>query len=182
MQMRILPTERDEGGYSLVELVVCIALLVTVAVAALGTLPVLARQAQAGLVRDAATDVARNALERVRAAVAYYPAALVADPASRRTATADHRWALSASAAFASAARLARPPCGAATAPADIPLAVTTTYDATLDRLTVTVAFPRDPCTNGSGSDTVSASATLAPAQYAPQTELEAAIGDPALQ
>jgi type II secretory pathway pseudopilin PulG len=182
MRIRILPTDRDEGGYSLVELVVCVALLVTIAVAALGVLPALARQAQAGLVRDAAAEVARNAIERVRAAVAYYPAALVADPASRATVTADHRWALAASASFASAARLERPRCGAAQAPIDVPLAVTAAYDAPTDRLTVTVTYPRDPCTNGGATDTVGASATLAPGQYAPQTELDTAIGDPALQ
>lgn len=180
--MRTLSTDRDEGGYSLVELVVCVALVVTVAVAALGALPVLARNAQAGLVRDAATEVARNAIERVRAAAAYYPPPLVADPGSRAIATADHRWALAASAAFVSAARLERPLCGAANVPVDVPLAVTTGYDAAADRFTVTVTYPRDPCAGGGATDAVSASATLAPAQYAPQTELETAIGDPAAQ
>ena len=45
-----------------VELVVCVGLIVTVAVAALSALPVLARNAQSGLVRDAATETARNAI------------------------------------------------------------------------------------------------------------------------
>ncbi len=181
MPMQPSPIDRDAGGYSLIELVVCVGLIVTVAVAALSALPVLARNAQAGLVRDAATDEARNALERIRAAVAYYPAALVADPAARATATADHRWALAATASVAATARIERPLCGTA-APVDISLAVTTAYDAASDRLTVTVAYPLDPCTNASPAATVSASATLAPAQYAPQTQLQNTIADPAAQ
>jgi type II secretory pathway component PulJ len=108
-----------EGGFTLLELVVCVALLVASGAGALAVLPALARSAQAGIVRDAALEAARNVLERTRAAAAYYPAALVGDPAARATTTADHRWALGANATYASAARIVRPLCGIAAATAD---------------------------------------------------------------
>ena len=136
----------SERGFTLVELVVCVALLVAAGAGALAVLPVLVRTAQGGIVRDAALDAGRNVLERTRAAAAYYPAALVGDSASRAGATADHRWALGVNASYVSAARILRPLCGAAAAGVDVPLAVASTYDAATDRLTVTVTYPRDPC------------------------------------
>ena len=175
-------TAECEAGTSLVELLVCVALLVAGTVIALGGLPALARSAQAGVVRDVATEVARNAIERVRAAGAYAPPALVADPATRAAVVANHGWAIAASASFASVARIRRSLCGSAGASVDVPLQVTTTYDAGTDRFAVSVAYPRDPCDPASPEATVTLAATLAPAQYAPQTLLRVPIGDPARQ
>ena len=179
--MRPSPTD-GERGFTLLELVVCVGLFAAIGIGALALLPALARNAQAGIVRDAALETARNALERARAAAAYYPPALVGDAATRAVTTADHRWALAAQASAPSAARLRPAPCGAAVANADIPLAVASSYDAPSDRLTVTVTYPHDPCASGGPSDTVSLSTVLAPAQYAPQTQLTTAIGDPVTQ
>lgn len=174
--------ERNEGGYSLIELVVCVALLILGTVVALGAVPALVRTAQAGIIRAAATAVARNAIERVRAAAAYYPPGLIADPATRAATTANHTWALTANATYASAARIRAALCGNAAPTVDIPLLVTTTYDASTDRITAAVSYPHDPCDRASPTDTITLAATLTPAQYAPQTQLQAPIADPALQ
>jgi prepilin-type N-terminal cleavage/methylation domain-containing protein len=179
--MRSSPTD-GERGFTLLELVVCVGVFAAIALGALALLPALARNAQAGLVRDAALETARNALERARAAAAYYPPALVGDAAARAVATADHRWALAAQAGFRSAARLRAAPCGATASDPDVPLAVATSYDAPSDRLTVTVTYPHDPCANDGRTETVTLSSVLAPAQYAPQTQLTTPIGDPAAQ
>jgi hypothetical protein len=170
-----------EAGFGLLELVVCVGLLVTGAVLALALLPGLARASQAGLMRGAATDVARNALERARAAAAYVPAALVAAPATRGAAAAGHAWAFAAAASDVAAVRVERGLCGSSAAFTDVPVKVTTAYDATADTLSVTVAYPPDPCAPATQA-TVALSARLAPAAYAPQTELDAAIADPAQQ
>jgi hypothetical protein len=175
------PSTTDDAGFSLVELVVCVGLVLLGAVTALGLVPVLARAANAGIVRAAATDVARNALERARAAAAYAPPALVADPAARSAALADHAWALAPAASFAAAARMRGPLCGNA-AGLDVPLAVDARYDAAADRLTVAVSYPRDPCDPGSPSERIVLAATLTPAAYAPGTLLGAPIADPAKQ
>ena len=78
-----------EAGFSLLEVVVCVALLIAGSVIALALLPSLARASQAELLRGAATDIARNAIERTRAAAAYYPAGAVADAAAATQAMAD---------------------------------------------------------------------------------------------
>ena len=174
--------DADEGGYSLVELIVCVALLVLGTAVALGGLPVLARAAQAGLIREAATAVARNALERARAAAAYAPAGLVADPATRASTVANHAWVLAPAATYASAARIRGALCGNPGTSTDVPLTVTTAYDAATDRFTATVTYPRDPCASNAATATATLAATLTPAAYAPQTELQAPIADPEQQ
>ena len=175
-------TERaPEAGFGLLEVVVCVALLIARSVFALGALPSLARASQAGLLRGAATEIARNAIERARAAAAYYPPGAVADPLTRAATTAGHGWVLVPAATYAAAARVHRALCGATAATTDVAMNVTLTYDAPSDVLTVTVAYPPDPCDLAAQSSIV-LSAQLAPASYAPQTQLPAAIADPAVQ
>lgn len=172
---------RSEAGFSLLEVVVCVALLVMGSVLALALLPALARASQAQLLRSAATEIARNAIERARAAAAYYPAAAVADPALRATATADHAWVFAPAANYVAAVRVHRAYCGSAAATSIVSMNVGLTYDAPSDTLTVAVAYPPNPC-DVAVQATVSLAALLAPASYAPQTQLPAAIADPALQ
>lgn len=174
-------TASDERGFTLIELVVCVALLFGGAVVALSLLAPLARASQAGLIRGAATEIARNALERARAAAAYYAPAAVSDPAARATATSNHAWVLAPGATYAAAARVHRAFCGGSSPTTDVPVLVTSVYAAATDRLTVTVAYPPDPCTPQT-TTTVTLAATLAPAQYAPQTQLTTTIADPAYQ
>jgi type II secretory pathway pseudopilin PulG len=174
--------ERDgEAGFGLLELVVCVALLVMGSVLALALLPGLARASQAATMRAAATDVARNALERARAAAAYYPPPAVADATSRAAATAGHGWAFVPAASDVAAVRVERGLCGSAATSTDVPVSVATAYDEPSDTLTVTVTYAPDPCVAGTTA-AVTVSAQLAPASYAPQTELDAAIADPAQQ
>jgi type II secretory pathway pseudopilin PulG len=170
-----------ERGYSLLELLICVGLLVAGCVLALALLPGLVRRSQAELMRDAATQVARNAIERVRAAAAYYPAGAVSDPAARAVTTADHAWALLPAASYLAAARVHGALCGSASPSTDVPMNVALRYDAPSDTLTVAVSYPPDPCA-ASVQATVSLAAQLAPASYAPQTVLQSAIADPALQ
>ena len=172
---------RSEAGFSLIEVVVCVALLVAGSVFALALLPSLARASQAQLLRGAATGIARNAIERARAAAAYYPAANVADPAHRAAATADHAWAFAPAASYVAAVRVHRAYCGTAAAASTVAMNVSLTYDATSDTLTVSVAYPPNPCALAAQA-TVTLATQLAPASYAPQTQLPAAIADPALQ
>jgi Tfp pilus assembly protein PilV len=170
-----------EAGFSLLEVVVCVALLIAGSVIALALLPSLARASQAELLRGAATDIARNAIERTRAAAAYYPAGAVADAAARSATTADHAWVLQPRATYAAAARVHRRFCGTAAATTDVAMQVTMTYDAASDTLSVAVSYPPDPC-NAATQSVISLAAQLAPASYAPQTQLPAAIADPVLQ
>lgn len=175
-------TERaSEAGYSLLEVAVCVALLIAGSVLALALLPSLARASQAGLLRGAAGDIARNAIERARAAAAYYPAAAVADPQARAATTADHAWVLQPSATYVAAAHVHRAFCGTTAATSDVSMSVAMTYDAPSDTLTVAVSYPPNPCDTATRS-AISFSAQLAPAGYAPQTRLPSAIADPALQ
>jgi type II secretory pathway pseudopilin PulG len=170
-----------EAGFGLLELVVCVALLIVGSVLALALLPSVVRASQRDMLRDAATGIARNAIERTRAAAAYYPPGAVTDPAARLATTATHAWALAPAATYVAAARVHRAYCGVTAVTTDVPMTVTMTYDAGGDTLTVAVAYPPDPCTPAQQA-VISLSAQLAPAGYAPLTRLPSAIADPARQ
>jgi Tfp pilus assembly protein FimT len=171
----------SEAGYSLLELVMCVGLLIVGSVLALGLLPALARASQSQLIRGAATEVARNAIERARAAAAYYPPGAVTDPLARAAATAGHGWALGSAASYTAAVHVHRALCGTPAATSDVSLRVAMSYDAPSDVLTVAVSYPPNPCDTATQA-VISLSAQLAPATYAPQTQLPSAIADPALQ
>jgi len=170
-----------EAGYSLLELVMCVALLIAGSVLALALLPAVVHASQADLLRGAATDIARNAIERARAAAAYYPPGALADPLARAATTANHGWALASSATYPAAAHVHRAFCGATPATTDVPMNVTLSYDAPSDTVTVAVSYPANPC-EAANLSTISLSAQLAPAAYAPQTQLPSAIADPSVQ
>jgi type II secretory pathway pseudopilin PulG len=161
-----------EAGFGLLEVVVCVGILMTASVFALALLPSLIRASQAQLMRGAATGIARNALERARAAAAYYPTG---------AAPADHAWVLQPAATYTAGVRVQRGLCGAAAATTDVALTVASTYDAPSDTLTVAVSYPPNPC-DSTRQSTLSLAAQLAPAAYAPQTQVPVEIADPALQ
>jgi prepilin-type N-terminal cleavage/methylation domain-containing protein len=169
-----------DAGFSLLEVIVCIGLMVLGTAIALGTLPTLVHRSQDDLVGLAATDVARNAIERFRAGAAYYPTtAGVGD----LTQTNGHAWAFAAG--FRSTARVAvrvrRALCGTARSTSDVSMDLTTTYDPVADAVRAVVTYPRNAC-DTSSSETVTLTAPLAPAQWSPQTRLPLPVGDPAQQ
>jgi prepilin-type N-terminal cleavage/methylation domain-containing protein len=163
--------ERD-AGFTLVEVVVCVALLAAACVASVSVLPTLVRASQSGVMRDAATNLARTAIERVRAATAYYPASGYA---------ADHSYALAASASYVAAVRVHRGWCDPARTSADVQMTVSLAYDAPSDTVTATVAYPRIACQTAV-LDQIVMRAQLAPSALAPGTPVSAAIADPAQQ
>ncbi len=174
-------TARPDAGFGLLEVIVCVALLIAGGVLALALLPSIARASQTGLMRSAATDIARNALERMRAASAYLPPPFALDPMQRSAALADHRWVLAPAASYAGAIRVRRALCNGAQPATDIAVTVTTQYDAANDTVSAAVDYPPNPCA-GATRATVTLTAQLTPAAYAPQTVVSAGIADPARQ
>jgi type II secretory pathway pseudopilin PulG len=168
----------NEAGFGLLEVIVCVALLVIGSAMALALVPSIARASQTQLLREGATNVARNALERARAASAYAPpAAMSADGAAAAT-IANHAWAFAPAATYASAVRIRRALCGAGGTTTDVAVTVTITYDPASDAVTAAVAYPPDPC-RPQRDATVSLTAELAPAAAAPQTRMTTPIADP---
>jgi len=168
-----------EGGFTLVEVVVCVGILALGAAATAGAFAALAREAAPSAARDAALSVAENAIARARAAVAYAPAGV---PVTGRT------WALNAGTtqSTAGAAFVAPTPCGSAS-PRVLRLPVATTYDPSSERFSVVVTYPRDPCAldadGGIPPDdaaSVTLSATLPPSASAPGTPVYRDIATPA--
>lgn len=88
---------------------------------------------------------------------------------------------LAPAATYTAAVRVTHASCAAGATGTDVPLPVALNYDAPSDSLTVTVSYPPDPCVPATLA-TVALTAELAPSAYAPQTQLPAAIADPALQ
>ena len=165
--------ERErEAGFSLVEVIVCVALLIAACAAGLGVLPTLVHASQRDVLRDAATDLARVAIERVRAATAYYP------PGG---AAANHAYALNASSSYTATAHVHRGWCVAGRTTTDVPLSVALAYDAPTDTVTATVQYPPNPCDATERSQVV-VSAQLAPSVLAPGTTVTTPIGDPSQQ
>lgn len=170
-----------EAGFTLIELVVCIALLVLGIVVALNLFAAVVRHSQDGIMRDAALSVAHNAVERSLAAAAYFPPNVGSSAATQSADVADHGWALSATpATYSASVRLNRSTCGRP-APFDVALPVTVTYTPATDTLLVQVQYPPDPC-DTTTLQSVALSHVLPPAQYAPGTRITTTVSDPALQ
>jgi prepilin-type N-terminal cleavage/methylation domain-containing protein len=180
----VASTRTDERGFTLLELVVCVAVIALASAAAFGAFAAVARNATPGTARDVALMVAENALARARAAAAYAPAS-----APDATALlADRSWALApGETRYTAGAQLrANALCGASEA-LSLRLPVVAAYDVASARFTVVVTYPRDVCRvapDGTIADgnsaTLTLGETLPPPAYAPGATIHRDIAPPA--
>jgi len=161
-----------DEGFTLIEVVVCVALMVAACVAGLGVLPTLAHASQDDVLRAAATTIARTAIDRARAVSAYYPAGGYQP---------NHAYAFNPSSTYTAAAHVHRAFCGASGSTTDVAMTVQLAYDATTDTVSATVHYPRSPC-DPTTTATVSVNAQLMPSLLLPGTSITTAIGDPTQQ
>ena len=176
-------TRTAERGFTLLEVLVCVAVLAIASAATAGAFAAVARNAMPGTARDLALMAGENALARARAAVAY-----ASSPAQDASALlAARTWALRAGETdYVAAAQLrAGPVCGDA-APRTLRLPVAATYDPAIERFTVVVTYPRDPCrvaSDGTVAADDAASVTLAetlpPSVYPPGETIHRDIAPP---
>ena len=171
--MRICAT--SERGFTLLEVVCCVAVIAVGAAATLGALAATARNAENGATRDAALMVAENALARARAAATYVPASQTNPAAAAQSAA----WALASTSSYVAGARIIGPAL-CASGSANLRLAVTTAFDAAHNTFTVSVTYPRDPCAAAGVTATLTLAQTLAPATYVPGTQLVRPVQPPA--
>ena len=177
-------TRTDERGFTLLEVLVCVALLAIVSAATFGAFAAVARNATPGIARDLALMTGENALARARAAVAY-----ASSPSQDASALLGARtWALRAGeTSYVAGAQLrASATCGDAT-PRLLRLPVAATYDAANERFTVVVTYPRDPCRVASdgtiaagNAATVTLAETLPPSVYPPGQSIHRDVAPPA--
>ncbi len=176
-------TRTAERGFTLLEVLVCVAILALVSAATFGAFAAVARNATPGAARDAALMAGENALARARAAVAY--ASSASQDASALLAA--RTWALApGTTAFVASAQLRAGACGAAQ-PRALRLPVTATYDAANERFTVVVTYPRDPCAvasdgaiSAANAATVTLAETLPPSVYLPGQAIHHDVAPPA--
>jgi type II secretory pathway pseudopilin PulG len=161
-----------EDGFGLIEVVVCVAVMIAACVAGLGIVPALAHASQEGLLRDAAATIARTAIDRARAAAAYYP------PGGYQPT---HAYALNPSVTYAVQAHVHRGFCTAGKTFTNVTVNVHVTYDATADAVTAAASYPRDAC-DLTVQREVTVTAQLTPSALAPGTTVVTPIGDPAQQ
>ena len=166
-----------ERGFTLLELLVCVFLLAVVGAATCGAFAAVARNAAPGATRDVALMAAENVLARARAATAY---ARSADPSAVARMTTDRSWALAAGTqSFTAGAELRAPALCGASAPRRLALPVTTAYDPVQQTLSVTVAYPSDPC-SAQTDRTLTLRETLPPSVYAPGQGVARSVQVPA--
>lgn len=170
-----------ERGFTLIELVACVALILVAGAATVGAFAALARNANSGTARDAALMVAENALARARAAVAYAASPVQDGPALLN----DRTWGLVAGETHYLAGAALRAGTCATNTPLQLP--VTTNYDPAAERFSVTVVYPRDPCrvaADGTIPDddaaSVSLAETLPPSVYPPGQVVHHDVATPA--
>lgn len=173
-----------ERGFTLLELLICMAILALVSASTLGAFAAVARNAATGSARELALMVGENALVRARAAIAY-----ASSPAQDGAALiGDRSWGLvpGPSSYVAGAQLRAAAPCGAQAALL-LKLPVATAYDAPSERFTVVVTYPRDPCRAASegaiapdNAATVTLAETLPPSVYPPGQVLRRTVAPPA--
>jgi prepilin-type N-terminal cleavage/methylation domain-containing protein len=170
-------TRTAERGFTVLEVVICVALLAVVSAATFGAFAAVARNATPGAARDVALMAGENALARARAAVAY--ASSPNQDASALLAGRARALRPGATAYVAGAQLRAGASCGDAV-PRVLRLPVVATYDAANERFTVVVTYPRDPCRVAGDTATVTLAETLPPSVYPPGQTIHRDVAPPA--
>jgi prepilin-type N-terminal cleavage/methylation domain-containing protein len=177
-------TPTAERGFTLLEVLVCVGVLVLAGAAGAGAFAAVARQATPGTTRDLALMVGENALARARAAIAYASSA----SADGTTLLSDRSWGLvpGETEVVAGGQLRASAMCGVAT-PLVVRLPIAATYDTTTQRFTVVVTYPVDPCALASDGSIPTADAatltlgeTLPPSAFPPGQVLTRQVATPA--
>jgi prepilin-type N-terminal cleavage/methylation domain-containing protein len=177
-------TPTAERGFTLLEVLVCVGVLVLAGAAGVGAFAAVARQATPGTTRDLALMVGENALARARAAIAYASSS----HAAGTTLLTNRSWGLvpGNTDIVAGGQLRAAAMCGAAT-PLVVRLPIAATYDTTTQRFTVVVTYPRDPCSVGvdgsipaADAATLTLGETLPPSVYPPGQVLTRQVATPA--
>jgi type II secretion system protein I len=177
-------TRTAERGFTLLEVLVCVAILAIASAATCGAFAAVARNAAPPGARDVALMAGENALARARAAVAY-----ASSPSQDASAMlAGRTWALRPGETdYVAGAQLRSGAfCGNA-GPRVLRLPVAATYDAANERFTVVVTYPRDPCRVSSDGSiptgdaaTVTLAETLPPSSYPPGQTIHRDVAPPA--
>jgi prepilin-type N-terminal cleavage/methylation domain-containing protein len=176
----------SERGFSLIELVIVVALVVIVTTATIGLIASVSKRSDPGINRDLATMAAQNALERARSAAAYFPKAATPQESSTVATIAaspsNVQFILQPTSSFVVNNPLPPSTCGInGGAVASLPLTVTTSLAG--NTFDVKVTYPTVACDVNSATATVEMSEILPPPSYIPGTRIyEALAGEPTQQ
>ncbi|MGB8266987.1 MAG: prepilin-type N-terminal cleavage/methylation domain-containing protein [Candidatus Velthaea sp.] len=183
-------TKTAESGFTLVEVVVVVALVAIAGLASVAAVAAIGRNGEPQTNRNLALMVARNALERARAAAAYLPLAATPAASSRVAAFAragDASYVLQLGAtSFSAQVAVPAVTCGSGSV-RQIALSGTAVVTppaagATGTTIAVNVTYPPSACAP-SATRSVSLSETLPPPLLAPGTQVYAPLsGEPAEQ
>jgi type II secretory pathway pseudopilin PulG len=172
----------SERGFSLIELVVVVGLVVVVTTATIGLIAALAKHAEPDVNRDMATITAQNVLERARAATAYLPFATTqadSDAVYAGITAQDKSYILTPSPPFVVSVPLPGAQC--AGSPAVLALNVSTTLTGSV--FDVKVTYPISACAPNAGTGTVEISETLPMGAFIPGTRVYQPLsGEPSQQ
>jgi prepilin-type N-terminal cleavage/methylation domain-containing protein len=164
----------SDRGFSLIELVVVVGLVVIVTTATIGLIASISKRAEPDINRDLAMMTAQNTLERARAAAAYFPLAqsqAESDAVAQVASSQDKSFILDTNKSFSVSVPLPTSTCGvnngAVTA---ISLNVTTTLN--VDVFDVKVTYPTAACSPNAVTNTVELSETMPVSSYIPGTHV----------
>ncbi|GAC1412312.1 MAG: hypothetical protein NVSMB64_22540 [Candidatus Velthaea sp.] len=174
-----------ERGFTLIELVVTIAIVALASLATLGLIAAIVKNGAPNLNRDLALMIAQNTLERARVAAAYLP--LVSDPsqdaaAKTRAASGDTSYILTAASSFSAAAKLPDSTCAASGAGvARLALEVTTSLSGA-NVFSVSVRYPVNACSPGATASVDLTEVLPAPIPIPGTRVFQPLYGEPSVQ